>query len=106
MNDTPFDHATERSLKGLFDLIALSVVVYPDMILFQTGANGLVNRFDTEVPSAVTTDDGLVRINNSKKVTMLNVELECTTTCDSDTGDMSKLGKRAVSIAHYSFCKK
>jgi hypothetical protein len=86
-NDTPFDHAIERGLKGLFDLIALSVVAYPDMTLFQTGANGLVNGLDTEVPSAVTTNDGLVRTDNSKKATMLNIELERMTR-DLDTGDI------------------
>jgi hypothetical protein len=74
-NDAPFYHATQRGQRALSDAIALSFEVYPDMILFQTRENGIVNRLDIEVLSAVSTNDGSARIDDSlcvNKATMLN----------------------------------
>jgi hypothetical protein len=74
-NDVPFYHATQRGQRAISDAIAFSLEVYPDMILFQTRENGIVNRLDIEVLSAVSTNNGSARIDDSlcvNKATMLN----------------------------------
>jgi len=73
-NDAPFYHTTEGGQRALSDPIAFSLEVYPDMILFQTREDGIVNRLDIEVLS-VSTNNGSVRIDYSlcvNKATMLN----------------------------------
>jgi hypothetical protein len=64
-NDAPFYHATEGGQRALLDPIAFSLEVYPDMILFQTREDGIVNRLGIEVLSAVSTNNGSARIDYS-----------------------------------------
>jgi hypothetical protein len=74
-NDAPFYHATERGQRALSDPIVFSLEVYPDMILFQTREDGIVNRLDIKVLSAVSTNNGSARIDYGlcvNKATMLN----------------------------------
>jgi hypothetical protein len=74
-NDAPFNHATERGQRALSDPIAFSLEVYPDMVLLQTREDGIVNRLDIEVLSAVSTNNGSARIDYGlcvNKATMLN----------------------------------
>jgi len=108
-DDTPFYCATE----ALFDPIALSVVAYPDMTLFQNEANDVVKRLDAEVLSAITINNGSVRINNSlcvNKATMLTMWSKFKQHMIETHNCMSKLGKPASKMLILQccniFCKK
>ena len=86
-NDAQFYQATEMGQRALSDLIAFSLKVYPDMTLFQTRENGIVNRLDIAVLSAASTNDGSTRVDyslcvNELKATMLNVSAQFQTTRD------------------------
>ena len=65
----PSTHA--RYCLALSDPIAFSLEVYPDMILFQTGEDGIMNRLDIEVLLAVSTNNGYYSLCVNK-TTMLN----------------------------------
>jgi hypothetical protein len=58
--------------RALFDPIALPVVAYPDVIWFQTREISIVNR-DTEVLSAVTTNNVSVMMGNCNRLCMKKV---------------------------------
>jgi hypothetical protein len=88
-DDAPFYRAME---KALFDPIALPVVAYPDVILFQTRENGIVNGH-TEVLSAVTTNNVSVRTGNCNSLCVKRViddaeqplNVECVRAVSNDT---------------------